>query len=530
MNKLKIAVLDNGADEKILALCGLPDIIQQNKGNISDEEDLFLHGTNCAMIIGLNCADAELYSYKLLDNTGKGNVDDLKSAFDWCLMNNIRLVNLSFGTTHFKDKGIIRQLVNQYANKGLIIIAATANSGYTAFPASFSNVIGVKAKDTFNIDAEGLRDKGVDFAAPSEHKIWFGGNDITLQKSNSYAAPYVTAMAGRLMMEQSWINNVWQIKKHLYQKFRGKCVQYIPDWIEKGWIAGKVLKSKAEVYFEVAAKEEADTVILYDKNEFNEYREKHIVYLGNEIAEQPDTQCFFWSRRNRKEQILCSRIKKESINIPVILIKSDKEQDQIWWLTELRKCFEAEGYNAYAISTEQESVLYDLEYIPFAVDEDISNKIGDFLYWQTYYNQSDLIICGIQDQIWWLTELRKCFEAEGYNAYAISTEQESVLYDLEYIPFAVDEDISNKIGDFLYWQTYYNQSDLIICGIQEKESIGVEADIFVRIENGKKQTGIQIYCDKIKKTQMCFGTLGEQQIKKVYDCLLTILTEDEDEE
>ena len=46
MNKLKIAVLDNGVDEKLLASCGLPDIIQQNKGNISDEEDLFLHGTN----------------------------------------------------------------------------------------------------------------------------------------------------------------------------------------------------------------------------------------------------------------------------------------------------------------------------------------------------------------------------------------------------------------------------------------------------------------------------------------------------
>ena len=39
MNKLKIAVLDNGVDEKLLASCGLPDIIQQNKGNISDEED-----------------------------------------------------------------------------------------------------------------------------------------------------------------------------------------------------------------------------------------------------------------------------------------------------------------------------------------------------------------------------------------------------------------------------------------------------------------------------------------------------------
>lgn len=50
MNKLKIAVLDNGADEKILALCGLPDIIQQNKGNISDEEDLFLHGDRKSVV------------------------------------------------------------------------------------------------------------------------------------------------------------------------------------------------------------------------------------------------------------------------------------------------------------------------------------------------------------------------------------------------------------------------------------------------------------------------------------------------
>lgn len=70
----------------------------------------------------------------------------------------------------------------------------------------------------------------------------------------------------------------------------------------KGWIAGKVLKSKAEVYFEVAAKEEADTVILYDKNEFNEYREKHIVYLGNEIAEQPDTQGFSGAEETEKNR------------------------------------------------------------------------------------------------------------------------------------------------------------------------------------------------------------------------------------
>ena len=61
-------------------------------------------------------------------------------------------------------------MVNQYANKGLIIIAATATVGIR-HRHPFQMLL-IKAKDTFNIDAEGLRDKGV-VAAPSEHKIWF---------------------------------------------------------------------------------------------------------------------------------------------------------------------------------------------------------------------------------------------------------------------------------------------------------------------------------------------------------------------
>lgn len=461
MKKLKIAILDNGVDEKIFKLCGLSNIIRQNKGSVSNDMNLFLHGTNCAIIIGLNCANARLYSYKLLDNAGKGNVSDLGAAFDWCLMKHIRLVNLSFGTTHFKDKSIIRQLVNKYANQGLVIVAATANSGYTAFPASVSSVIGVEAGDTFSIDDDSLRDKGVDFEAPSQHKFQLAGNDITLQKSNSCATPYATAMAGRLMAEQPEIN-VWQIKEQLYQKFGKKCVQYIPDWIDKGWIAGKSLISNAEVYFETVKEEDqADTVILYDGNEFDRYRDKHIVYLGNEKIDEPDTPYFFWSRKNREKQIVCARIKKEMINIPVILLQSDNGQDEIWWLTELKKYFEVAGYNAYVISSKLESVLYDLEYIPCDTDQEVKNHICDFMYWQTYYNQSDLIIYGVQGN--------------------------------------------------------------------EAKTIGVDADVLVKIENKGERIHIQFYCDGIKRTQVDFETLGVEQIKEVYDHLLAFLTGDEDE-
>lgn len=462
MKNLKIAILDNGVDENILTLCGLSDITQYNKETVDNNRDLFLHGTNCAIIIGLNCSNAQLYSYKILDNAGKGSVTSLKAALEWCLSNNIRLVNLSFGTTHFKDKRLIQQIVNHYANRGLIIVAATANSGYTAFPASVSSVIGVRTGDVFGTDDESLQEKGVDFMAPSEHKFQLAGENITLPKSNSYAAPYVTAIIGQLLKEQPVVN-VWQIKKRLYQKLGKECVQYVPDWIEKGWIAGIALGSRADVYFEMVERaEEADTVILYDLNELEKYYDKHIVYLGREVTEEPDTQYFFWSRKNREKQILCSRVKKENDDIPVLTLQVDNGQDVIWWLTELRKCFEAEGYNAYTASSETESVLYDLEYIPLDTDESVRNKICDFMYWQTYYNQSDLIIYGIKES--------------------------------------------------------------------DKGSFGRYADVFIEVGNKGEKTDIQVYCDGIKRIQADFETVGELEIRKIYAQLIVFLTEDENEQ
>lgn len=180
--KVKIAILDNGIDENKLVGYKISISILKNKRNIYGVGEVFPHGTYCAIIVGINCVNSSLYSYQLLNNDGIGNVNDLKAAFDWCLMNNIRLVNLSFGTTHFKDKKIIRQVVNRYVNKGLVIVAATANSGYTTYPASISSVVGVKAGDKFGVDDEILQCIGVDYVAPSEHKFQFAGNDIILQK------------------------------------------------------------------------------------------------------------------------------------------------------------------------------------------------------------------------------------------------------------------------------------------------------------------------------------------------------------
>lgn len=39
-----------------------------------------------------------------------------------------------------------------------------------------------------------------------------------------------------------------------------------------------------------------------------------------------------------------------------------------------------------------------------------------------------------------------------------------------------------------------------------------------------------VYCDGIKRTQICFEAIGEKEIREVYNCLIVFLTEDEDEQ
>lgn len=54
--------------------------------------------------------------------------------------------------------------------------------------------------------------------------------------------------------------------------------------------------------------------------------------------------------------------------------------------------------------------------------------------------------------------------------------------------------------------------------------------MFIEIGNKGERTDIQVYCDGIKRTQICFDAIGEQEIKEVYNRLIVFLTEDEDEQ
>lgn len=408
MPKVKIAIIDNGVDETRLNYNMKSNIcINPNGRCILDNQNLsnmnFMHGTICAAIIQNHFPDSEIYSLRILDENGKGEIECLEPALEWCLESGISVVNLSLGTTHFKDKTGIRKIINHYANQGICIIAATSNSKYVTYPASFSNVLGVAIRDKPYNEMMVKTKLGLDVLSPVEQELVIWGKNIVIQRSNSYATPFVTALVGKLFSEEICHNIVEAkclLKKYYKEGIELIYESYEPDWICNAQIRNVTKKSKTSYYFNVVKesdKNEYDTIIINDLSSIESViaLNKHIVYLGEQNFEREFGDRFFWSPYKRVQTIKCCCSCSMDMEVPIILCESDNNVDEIFLLTELREAFSEKGYNFYAASLDAESVLYELEYIPIEClrERDI---IRNFLSCEIHYKQSDGIMLGIK--------------------------------------------------------------------------------------------------------------------------------------
>ena len=105
------------------------------------------HGTHVSGIIAGSGAasnkkyrgiapQAAIVSVKVLDNMGNGKISDVLNGLKWIYQNrylyNIRVVNISFGTTSGNDMRKERELIDSVEklwDAGIIVVAAAGNSG-----------------------------------------------------------------------------------------------------------------------------------------------------------------------------------------------------------------------------------------------------------------------------------------------------------------------------------------------------------------------------------------------------------------
>lgn len=401
----RIAIIDNGINrdlickEKIQAQV----VIDENNRCIEDKNEIqitdFQHGTFCALIVEKYNSHCILDSVRILDKTGKGGIEKIEPALEWCYQNNIRVVNLSFGTTNFNECEKLKKLVNKYAYNGMIIVAATANSGFVSYPASFTNVIGVATIGSPLSYSKDYMQMGIDTVVPSEHMVKMFDEEIRTSLSNSYAAPYVCALiANRLNIDKAL--DIKKLKEYAREQSRTEMVGgvYEPDWVYRAYITGRKKTSRADYYFETVSgefneiREEVDTVIACTVADLEslDAKNKNVIYLGKEDIYNIDVQGFFWSRETRQQQILNNHYQGNSLEVPAVVLAIEAAIDSFYILTELKRAFACDGYNAYTIEMEPECVLYGLEYMPEPVSDYEAWKT--FIESQVFYKQSDLVI------------------------------------------------------------------------------------------------------------------------------------------
>ena len=212
-SKINVAILDTGVSKHS------DFTVKKSVSFVEGEtpQDKNGHGTFVAGIIRsknsrLNSFgvsyDCNLFSVKVLDNDGSGQLFSLIEGIIWCGDNNIQVANMSLGFNVKLDNRSITLLesaINYSNNKGCIFVAASGNESNDSldYPAAISSVISVGAiNSSYEREEFSNYGSGLDYVAPgSDIFSTYLNNSYAVASGTSMSAPHVTGLIALLLSE-----------------------------------------------------------------------------------------------------------------------------------------------------------------------------------------------------------------------------------------------------------------------------------------------------------------------------------------
>lgn len=216
-NNVKVAIIDTGIDYRHNDLKnnvkgGYNAINRRNKyRNPFDEfDDDNGHGTHVAGTVGaVNdlygvkgvSPDVDLYGVKVLDSAGSGWISDIIEGIEWCIYNNIDIINMSLGSEGYSSA--FHQTVTTAKEHGIIVVCAAGNSGdeRLVYPGGFEESVCVSALDMSNTFAWfSTFNNKVDLIAPGVNILsTFLDQTYVSLNGTSMASPHVAGCAALIL-------------------------------------------------------------------------------------------------------------------------------------------------------------------------------------------------------------------------------------------------------------------------------------------------------------------------------------------
>lgn len=206
---VKVAILDSGL-EKFSEV--------QPKGSVSflpDEkktDDPTGHGTSVSGIIGAPidgwgiigvAPKSELYIVQVLNEQNSSPVSRIIEGIDWCIDNDIDIINMSFGTSQYSHA--LEEAVQRAYAAGILLVAAAGNGGASTqeqYPARYAQVLSVGSVDSSmsHTDSSSLGE----VSAPGERILTTGLLGLYGAVSGtSISAPHVAGAAAVLLSKDT---------------------------------------------------------------------------------------------------------------------------------------------------------------------------------------------------------------------------------------------------------------------------------------------------------------------------------------
>ncbi len=396
------------------------------------------HGSVCAGIIKKYAPNCEIGSIKVMDQEQcNGTSRQLLLALEWCLRENIRVINMSLGSVDFRDFEEIQTLVARLLMNNCIIISAMHNSNYYSIPACLSGVIGVVSEPSFHNDQYTINSnylEQADIFASSQHNLLYDYNGwfTPIPKANSYAAPMVTARVTHLLQNNVY-HKVCEVKKALWnasgmeKKSIGLGYGIRPDFIESAIVLNFSNHIMSEPYFfrilEWHEKPDLSKIVLSEGPHCfvilfsDEYvcnpklnleiyqfilRNKDHIYgllyggiMPNDLKKlcEDEVFCLVWDENAYGRLLLEFKATSKECEIPIISVTGPKLL-AIQALSLLKSEFYYDDYYVVKASSMKEAYLYGVEYIPNAIaTRDI------FQYWEERYKNNAVIFAGTPSDI-----------------------------------------------------------------------------------------------------------------------------------